>query len=101
MGLRIHRGGDTYYVNHLNQIHGGPNEVKPDNSWRLIGASEYRMVHGRFRPTVSFSVKNIRDGIVPWKWKNGKQRCFIRDNDHGTIRTWMSPGDYYTTNTVD
>jgi|SRR5579885_957091 len=58
------------------------------DTWRLRGAMEFRfgMTHK------VYSVEDIRAGKVPWKYKNGKQRCFIMDYDHGTYRVWMSPG---------
>ena len=94
--LRIFQRGDVYLVNEKDEIHGGPNKVTPDQSWRLVGAAEMRMVHGSWRQVRRFSVADIRAGRVPWRWKNGSQRCFILDYDHGTRRMWGNPTPYWT-----
>ena len=59
----------------------------PSNDWLLTGAVEYKF--GRLHKR--YSVEDIRAKRVPWFYKNGKQRCFITDRDHGTDRVQMSP----------
>jgi hypothetical protein len=35
------------------------------------------------------TLKEICDGKeIPWTWKNGVQRTFVRDYAYGTIREW-------------
>jgi hypothetical protein len=66
-------------------------EIKMDASgdWKVVGAVRYN----NFGCQVEFvSLKDIVNGYVKnWKYKNGSQKWHVRDNDHGTIRTWMSP----------
>ncbi len=80
---------DTTYVDpdgKLYRIH-----WPPSGHWVLTGAVEY----GRGRCSGGivrrYSLDDIRAGRVPWFWKNGKQRCYPTDIDHGTSRVWMSP----------
>lgn len=37
-------------------------------------------------------------GSIPWQFKNGKQRTFLMDFDHGSFREWGSPGHYVYAN---
>jgi hypothetical protein len=94
--LRIYQNGQFYLVNEKNQIHGGPNNVKPDNSWILTGAVEFRTVFGNTVVARRYSADDVHKGKVPWRYKNGNQRCFLCDLDHGTMRTWMNPTPYWT-----
>ena len=89
---------DSLRVNDKNQFFGGNNGVRPSDNWRLIGAVE-RNNFGRIVRV--YSPNDIRDGLVPWFFKNRKQRCFVRDYDHGTIREWRSPKLLYVTVTKE
>jgi len=98
--LRIFRRGETFFVNEKNQISYTTRDgffVKPDDTWVLLGAVEYRTVFGRWQAVRRYTVEEIRAGKVPWIWKNGEQRCFVVDCDHGTTREWMSPTPYSAT----
>jgi hypothetical protein len=97
--LQLVRPHETYYVNERDEIYrpfcpGGP--LAPSGDWRLLGAVEYRTVFGRTVKTRRYSTEDIRAGRVPWLWKNGKQRCYVVDYDHGTRRMWASPTGYYS-----
>jgi hypothetical protein len=36
-------------------------------------------------------LEDIFENRVPWFYKNGKQRCYVLDYDHGYNRVWGSP----------
>lgn len=75
-------------------IHEAPAYAVPSGQWRILGAVVY---HGR-GIAMSYNwpalKQAIQDGGVQWRYKNGKQRLFIRDEDHGTVREWRSPTPY-------
>jgi hypothetical protein len=81
---------DVMWVNVQGQIftQQAPN---PDDSWHLCGAVEYG--RGCLRHTVirQYPIWDIMGNQVPWFYKNGKQRCFVLDRDHGSRRVQMSP----------
>lgn len=62
--------------------------LPPSGKWTMRGAVEVRF--GRI--IRCYTMADVREGRVPWFWKNGKQRCFVADTDHGTSRVQMSPG---------
>lgn len=62
---------------------------KPSGNWIIRGAVRFN----NFGYIVeTFTLKEVLLGKLQWKHKNGKQRIHIKDIDHGTFRTWMSPG---------
>ena len=63
--------------------------VRPSEQWKVTGAVEYRFVFGK-QVMKRYSLQDIFDGKVPFQYKNGKQRCFITDYDHGTNRIWSN-----------
>lgn len=64
----------------------GMNE--PSGEWRVIGAVE----RNNFGHVVRrFTLADVLAGGIPWQFKNGQQRTFIQDMDHGTRREWRSP----------
>lgn len=63
----------------------------PSGHWVLTGAIEYGRGYLSGRVVRRYSLEDVLEGRVPWFWKNGKQRCFPTDIDHGTHRVWMSP----------
>jgi hypothetical protein len=38
-----------------------------------------------------FTLEDILRGGIQWKHKNGAQRVFVQDFDHGSIREWRTP----------
>ena len=65
--------------------------MEPSGQWSVTGAVE----RNNFGCVVRrFSLAEILASpeCIPWKFKNGKQRVFIRDLDHGAYREWRSPG---------
>ena len=59
----------------------------PSGNWRIVGAVR-RNNFGSIVET--FSLADIQKGGIQWKHKNGVQRVFVRDFDHGTIREWRN-----------
>lgn len=90
--------GETYRVNDRDQITSA-NSPTPSDSWKVLGAVEYKTVFGRSVEIRHYTVADIRQGQVPWRFKNGTQRCFLIDLDHGHRRVWMSPTPYSTSYT--
>jgi len=60
----------------------------PSGDWKCTGAVG---LNNFGRIVKRYTLKDIQNGRVPWKWKNGKQRCHLTDLDHGTPRMWGSP----------
>lgn len=85
--IHITTSQETYYVDDCNRISRPSTGLGPSGDWLLLGAAEYRFG----RVVRRYSVDEIRAGRVPWFYKNGAQRCFVRDRDHGTMREWQSP----------
>lgn len=99
MTLWIRRGGETYSVDDQDRIYrtkagGFDYDMTPSDQWKLVGAVEYRMVFGKHVIVRQYTVADIRAGKVTWQYKNGQQRCFVVDYDHGGKRVWMSPTPY-------
>ncbi len=92
--MKIHfvQAGETFVVNELNQF-SRPKLIAsdgigyPSNQWLLSGAVEFRFG----RPIKQYSVDDIVNKRVPWFYKNGKQRCFFTQYDHGHWTISMSP----------
>lgn len=64
--------------------------VRPTRAWRIVGAEEYNNFGCVVR---RYTLAEIVDdpSVIPWKWKNGKQRTYVIDFDHGTQRMWACP----------
>ena len=64
--------------------------MKASGKWQVIGA----VTLNNFGYAVKFySLADVfnNPGFIEWQHKNGKQKTFIRDLDHGTMREWRSP----------
>lgn len=93
--IHIRTMNETFFVNENNQIYRtGSNATMPSDSWKLMGAVEYRNVFGHSIAKIH-SVEEILEGKIAWHYKNGKQKTFIMDFDHGSMRVWMSPALRY------
>jgi hypothetical protein len=60
----------------------------PSGKWRVVGAvrrNNFGHIVGRF------TLEDILRGGIQWKHKNGAQRVFVQDFDHGSIREWRTP----------
>jgi hypothetical protein len=63
--------------------------MKPSGQWLITGAvryNNYGHIVERFTLTDLFN-----SSVTSWQYKNGKQRVFLCDLDHGSPRTWMNP----------
>lgn len=91
---KILYGGEYMEMNEKGQIirkdQRGKITVGPSDSWRVTGAVAYSNFG---HVTRTWTLKEIWDDpeSIPWKYKNGRQRTFIRDLDHGTQREWRCP----------
>jgi hypothetical protein len=66
-----------------------PGLVTPNAAtWRVTGAVK-RNNFGHV--TLRYSVADIQRGGIPWQFKNGRQRVFVTDFDHGAYRQWCTP----------
>lgn len=68
---------------------------KPSGDWRVTGA----VVRNNFGYVVcrlTLHDLKTRCDEIKWQHKNGKQRVFITDLDHGTHREWQSPKHWMT-----
>ncbi len=71
-------------------------DAQPSGDWQIVGAVEYNNfghVVRRWRSWWTLRAA-IQASAVPWLYKNGKQRVFILDEDHGHLREWRSPTPY-------
>jgi hypothetical protein len=85
--------GQTFQVTaegHLHYTTFDGYKVNPSRAWRVVGAVECKTVFGNYTVTKRYSFEDIVNGKVPWKHKNGRQRCRIMDYDHGSERVWMN-----------
>lgn len=67
--------------------------MQPSGEWKVTDAVT---LNNFGHVTRLYSLKEIVDNpsVIPWKHKNGKQKTFVRDVDHGTRRIWVSPDHY-------
>jgi len=85
----ILHGGEYWKLHDTGAIE-RPGLVTPDPSaWRVVGAVER---NNFWRVVRRYSLEDILRGGIEWKHANGKQKTFVLDYDHGTIREWRSPG---------
>ncbi len=66
-------------------------DTKPSSDWLCTGAVT-RNNFGRVSRVYSLAEIILNAPEIPWKFKNGKQKTYITDLDHGTPREWGSPG---------
>jgi hypothetical protein len=83
-GWTIHENGDV-------QRHDVPAPYnQPSGNWSITGAVERNNLGGAVRHYTLAEVLANPAGI-PWKFKNGEQRTFLTDIDHGTPREVAGP----------
>lgn len=80
---------DRLIVDQLGRI--TSSKVVASETWKVTGAVEYGRGFTAGRVVRYYTLHDILAGAVPWFYRNGKQRCFVRDIDHGTHRVQMSP----------
>lgn len=82
--------GDELYHLYTDGTIGRPQiGLLPSGDWRITCAVEYNNF-GRVVRRYSLADILEKGNALPWKFKNGKQRLFIRDMDHGTLREWRN-----------
>lgn len=88
--VHFQRGDTTYYIDEQGQFF-WENFRTPSGKWTLLEAVEFG--RGALWQNVvrRFTLDDIIHNRVPWFFKNGKQRCFIKQSDHGGISVQMSP----------
>ena len=87
---RITRGDETWYLHHDGGIE-RPNRVAPNAAtWRVAGAETLNNF-GHCVRRWSLSEILADPAGIPWHHKNGSQRTFVFDVDHGSNRMWGNP----------
>lgn len=68
-------------------------QMQPSGEWKVIGAVT---LNNFGNVTARYSLQEIlfNPSAIPWKYKNGRQKTFVEDVDHGTRRRWASPDHY-------
>jgi len=95
MTRTIHRDDGAAWTLHDNgniQRHDVPAPYdQPSGQWRITGAVTRDNFGNALR---RYTLAEILAGpaAIPWKFRNGKQRTFLQDYDHGAAREWNSPG---------
>jgi hypothetical protein len=83
------RYGNEYWMLHADGAIERPGLVNPHaESWRVIGAVRLNNLGSVIE---RYSLTDILNKRIEWRYKNGKQRVHIIDIDHGTLRMWMNP----------
>jgi hypothetical protein len=89
----IVRGGE-YMALYLDGSIGRPKiDMLPSGEWKITGAVTLSKL-GRITRRYSLAEILADPSAVPWLHKNGKQKTFVEDLDHGTKRLWVSPQHY-------
>jgi hypothetical protein len=88
--LAIITTSEPHYVDSAGQVRTARVPI-PSADWRVTGAVEYGRGYTRGLIVRRYSLEDIMCGAVPWFYRNGKQRCYVVDNDHGHTRVWMCP----------
>jgi hypothetical protein len=87
----IEYGSEYFKLHPSGYIERTDGHARPSHKWRVVGA----VTRNNFGHVVRrYSLDEIlRDpSAIPWRHKNGTQRTFLCDYDHGTLREWRSPG---------
>jgi hypothetical protein len=84
----IYHGGEFWRLHDTGEIE-RPGCCGPSPSWRVTGA----VMRNNFGyVTRRYTLADILadPGAIPWTHRNGAQRVFVRDFDHGSTREWCS-----------
>jgi hypothetical protein len=88
--IHLTTSAETMLVNEQDHII-RPGKWNGSKDWVMLGAVQYKYVYGRWTCIRTYSMDEVRQGKVKWFFKNGKQRAYVLDRDHGHIRVQMSP----------
>lgn len=83
----IQYGGEYWKMHDSGEIE-RPGLVSHSMNWRVVCAVEYTNF-GKVKKI--YTLADIKNGGISWQYKNGEQRVFVRDFDHGTMREWRHP----------
>lgn len=87
--FRIVKGNEVMFADEEGNISRPQIGMKASGQWELTGAVRYNNFGGIAE---RWSLTDIKYGpTIQWKYKNGKQRVYATDWDHGTNRIWASP----------
>ncbi len=84
----IEKGGHYWKLYDDGRLHRG--DFFSSDQWKVMGAVE-RNNFGHVIKAYSLEEVLTLGSAIPWRFKNGKQRTFIMDLDHGQIREWRNP----------
>lgn len=89
---RIQYGSESFTLYPNGNIGRPEIGMGPSGEWRIVGATEYDNF-GNIRRTYTLAeiLRGRVDSAGGWRYKNGKQRTFVMDFDHGARREWRSP----------
>ena len=94
MSRTIQPAGWTIHDDGQVQRHDVPPPYnQPSGQWKITGA-ETRNNFGYVTRRYTLAEILADPRAIPWKHKNGKQRTYLTDLDHGTHRTWGNPDHY-------
>jgi len=89
--MYIYSNGVYREVNEKGEIEVTQGKKNFSSQWRIVGAVE----RNNFGHVVKrYSLSELRQSSIEWSYKNGKQKVFIIDYDHGSNREWRSPNHY-------
>ena len=84
--MKTIKHGKEYWKLHVNGQIERPGIYGPSNSWKVVGAVRLNSLGHVIEEA---NLDDILSGkIKEWQHKNGKQKWFIIDFDHGTKRQW-------------
>ncbi|WP_372827302.1 hypothetical protein [Polaromonas sp.] len=86
--MKLIKYGTEWWVLHDDGAIERPGLGVPNAAtWCVVGAVE-RNNFGH--ATKHYSLVDVLTKDIPWRFLNGKQRVYIRDRDHGTLREWRN-----------
>lgn len=85
--IALIRHGKEYMPVNSNYEITRENSKQFSGEWKLIGAVRFN----NFGHKVEEKGKSSLAAITNWFYKNGKQKWYVIDYDHGSFRVWMSP----------
>lgn len=83
-------GNETLHIHSDGCISRPALKMSPSGQWKIRGAVERNNFGIAIRRYTLADILDHGDKL-PWTFKNGKQRIFMQDFDHGALREWVSP----------
>ena len=88
--VKIYHGSEIFTIHENGEIE--REKWGPSGQWVCTGAVR---MNNFGRIVERFSLSDVLEKRVVFSHKNGKQRCFLTDIDHGTHRIMISPKTRY------